>query len=89
VEVALEEVLLRKVIFWKVEEPVTRALPKVPKREVTKFPPTLREPVLVALVVVALIPVKFCKVEEPFAWRLEAVTWPEEVTLPAVMVALN
>jgi len=42
--------------------------------------------VVVALVVVALIPVKFWRVEEAFARKLVAVTRPVEVMLPPLKI---
>ncbi len=46
--------------------------------------------VVVALVVVALRPVKFCNVDEPFAWRLDKVVRPPvAVRVPVKLAALD
>jgi hypothetical protein len=47
-----------------------------PVSEARERVPEMRELVVVALVVVALIPVKFCRVDEPVTRRFESVESP-------------
>ena len=89
VVVALVEVELSAVKFWRVEEAFTRRLVKVPKPEEVMFPALRIEAkrfveeavveksvVVVALVVVELRAVKFWSVEEPLESRVPKVPRP-------------
>ena len=81
VEVELVEVEFKKVMFWKVEEALTRRLFKVPRPpvkavakllvedEVVKVPLVAKKLVVVAEVPVALTKVKFWRVELPLRRR--------------------
>lgn len=69
VEVAFVEVDCRAVKFWRVVDEVWRAFKKLERPPVAvRLVPIESAPVEVALVLVALRPVKFCKVEEEFTW---------------------
>ena len=57
---------------------------EVAEPETVRVVPTLKAPVEVPAVTVAFSPVKFCRVDEPFERRLEAVTRPVEVRLPVL-----
>ena len=90
VVVALVEVLLRAVKFWRVLDPVTRRLGavmspvvvRVAVLRVVNAPKVENSVVVVAFVVVLFSPVKFWKVEEAFARRLAKVPRPDEVRFP-------
>jgi len=88
VVVAEVPVALRKVKFWRVEEPVTRRFESVPVVNATEPKVAFvakrfveeavvaKKLVVVAFVDVELSAVKFCKVDEPVTRRLERVERP-------------
>ena len=89
--VAAVPVAFTKVKFWRVDEALAKRLVKVPRPEEVKLPPVPvvknklvveavveKREVEVALELVELTAVKFCKVEEPLTKRLTKVAEPAE-----------
>ncbi len=99
VEVELVVVELRPVKFWRVEEPLARKLLAVMRAVDVRLPPlpvvknrlvdeavVAKKLVVVAEVPVAVVNVKFCKVDEALMSRLLAVRVPVRVSLPPLLV---